>query len=63
MKNIEILTYNIYATSDDGRKFRATNIAGHWRLAVETKPGRQWDFVNIIEYSSGISAIMDCDLY
>lgn len=63
MKNVTILEFNVYATNDVGRNFRAVKIAGSWRLAVETKPGYQWDFVNDIKYSSGIAAIMDCDRY
>ena len=63
MKNIQILTYNVYATNDAGRNFRAVSVAGCWRLAVEVKPGCRWDFVNATEYASGLAAIMDCDLY
>lgn len=63
MKNIKMLQYNGYATNDAGKNFRAICIAGKWRLALEIKPGYQWDFVNDTEYTTCTQALADCDLY
>lgn len=61
MKNVEIYRYNGYCTNDKGENFRAVAVTEDgksvWRLAKETKPGYQWDFVNDVQYTSCVNAL------
>ena len=63
MKNVKMLQFNGYATNEAGKNFRAVSISGKWRLALETKPGYEWEFVNETEYTTCSQALADCDLY
>lgn len=68
MKNVKMFQYNGYATNEAGKNFRAVccgdGKGSHcWRLALETKPGYEWEFVNETEYTTCTEALADCELY
>lgn len=40
----------------NGKQYRADKINGFWRLSIEVVPGKRWDFVDGVEYSSAAEA-------
>lgn len=63
MKNIEYLQFNAFCDSDDGKRhYRAVNVYDNgksvWRLCIEIKPAKQWDFINSVLYPSAYDAFL-----
>ena len=42
--------------------YRIVKCSGKWRLTMEVKPGRQWDFMSGIEYDNASEALQAMEL-